>query len=545
MLLLLDLFKKESELPKTPILTTGIASGIASSAILAAINQAAQGVASYEDITRPFFIFLIALILFVYTRKHSLEQATLVVEEAIRKVRLRVADKIRHSELKFIEGMGKGEIYSHLTQDANLISQSGLTLISSLQAAVVLFFCLLYIVMLSPLAFFIILTGLTVGGALYFQHFNTVSAEILTSIEKETAFFNQLNHILDGFKETRINQTKSNAVFKQLEKIAHETEQIKINTGIKFVTNIMFSRVFGYIMLGAIVFIIPLFNPEHHTIVITATATMLFMMAPIEMIASAVPVIARANVAVTNIIILEKMLDSLNASNEYLPVSQEKIKKISDFKTLKLQAIQYQYSDIFGQALFRLGVLDLTIQRNEVIFITGGNGTGKSTLLKVLAGLYRPQSGKILLDDELINKTNYAAYHGLFSAVFTDFHLFDRLYGVDDVSESFLNELIKLMGLSEKTQYVDGQFTHLDLSPGQRRRLAFIVAMVDDKPIYLFDELTADQDLTFKEYFYKALIPNLRAEGKTIILTTHDEQYLNVADRVFNMENGQLKQIFN
>ncbi|MEK7990594.1 MAG: cyclic peptide export ABC transporter [Thiotrichaceae bacterium] len=543
MLLLLDLFKKESELPKAPIIMTGVASGIASSVILAAVNQAAQGIADYEDITRPFFTFMIALTLFIYTRKHSLAQAILVVEESIRKVRLRVVNKILHSELKFIEGMGKGDIYSHLTQDANLVSQSGLTLVSSLQAFVVLFFCLLYIVTLSPLGFVIILAGLILGGILYFQHFNNVSAEIITSIEKETAFFEQLNHILDGFKETRLNQEKSSAVFRQLEKIAHETEQIKVNTGIKFVTNIMFSRVFGYIMLGAIVFIIPLLNPEHHTVVITVTATMLFLMAPIETIASAIPVIARANVAVTNIIILEKMLDNINIANEYTSVLQEKKDKFLQFKTLRLQNVQYQYADIFGQTLFQLGSLDLTIQRNEIIYIIGGNGSGKSTLLKVLAGLYHQQLGTIQVDNDMINKVNYAAYHELFSAVFADFHLFDRLYGIEDIDEDFLNELLKLMGLQHKTQYIDGQFTHLELSAGQRRRLAFIVAMIDDKPIYLFDELTADQDPVFKDYFYKVLIPNLRKEGKTVILTTHDEKYLDTADRVLKMEDGQLREI--
>lgn len=543
MLLLLHLFKKESDLPKAPIIMTGVAAGIASSVILAAINQAAQDIAQYEDITRPFFMFLTALILFIYARKHSLAQSVLVVEESMRKVRLRVADKIRHSELRFIEGMGKGEIYSHLTQDANLISQSGLTLISSLQAFIVLFFCLLYIITLSPLAFLMVVTGLLMGSVLYFQHFATVSSEILTSIEKETAFFDQLNHILDGFKETRINQAKSNAVFKQLEKILHETEQIKVNTGIKFVINIMFSRVFSYIMLGGIVFAIPLFNPEHHAVVITVTATMLFIMAPIETIASAIPVIARANVAVTNIIILEKMLDNMNAVSEYKTVSNQKKQQLLNFKTLILQNVQYQYTDIFGQTLFQLGTLDLNIQRNEIIYIIGGNGCGKSTLLKILAGLYQPQLGKIQVDDELINQTNYEAYHELFSVVFTDFHLFDRLYGIDDIDEAFLNELLKLMGLEHKTQYVDGQFTHLDLSAGQRKRLAFIVAMIDDKPIYLFDELTADQDPSFKKYFYKALIPNLRAEGKTVILTTHDETYLDTADRVLKMENGQLTEV--
>jgi len=543
MLLLLDLFKKESDLPKAPIITTGIASGIASSVILAAINQAAQGIASYEDVTRPFFLFLIALVLFIYTRKHSLAQATLVVEEAIRKLRLRVADKIRHSELKFIEGLGKGEIYSHLTQDANLVSQSGLTLISSLQALIVLFFCLLYIVTLSPLGFILILTGLVIGTILYIQHFTYVSAEILTSIEKETAFFDQLNHILDGFKETRLNHAKSTAVFKQLEKISLETEQIKVNTGIKFVTNIMFSRVFSYIMLGAIVFIIPLFNPEHHQVVITVTATMLFIMAPIETIAGAIPVIARANVAVTNIVVLEKMLDNVSTLSETQHRSKQKQQQLENFDVIDLKAIQYQYTDVFGQPLFQLGSLDLTIKRNEIVYIIGGNGSGKSTLLKLLAGLYQPQLGKIQVDSELINKTNLTAYHELFSVVFADFHLFDRLYGVDDIDEVFLNELLKLMGLEHKTQYMDGQFTHLELSSGQRRRLAFIVAMIDDKPIYLFDELTADQDPTFKDYFYKALIPNLRAEGKTVILTTHDEKYLYTADRVLKMEDGQLKEI--
>jgi putative ATP-binding cassette transporter len=182
----------------------------------------------------------------------------------------------------------------------------------------------------------------------------------------------------------------------------------------------------------------------------------------------------------------------------------------------------------------------LEIKKGEMVFIVGGNGSGKSTFLKMLTGLYYPSAGSVDLNHEPIDRSEYASYRELFSIIFTDFHLFDKLYGLSNIEDKQVKALLRLMQLEKKTQYRENEFTHLDLSTGQKKRLAFIAALLENKPIYILDELAADQDPQFRKYFYEVMLPDLKQQGKTIIAVTHDDHYFHVADRVLKMEYGQL-----
>lgn len=194
-----------------------------------------------------------------------------------------------------------------------------------------------------------------------------------------------------------------------------------------------------------------------------------------------------------------------------------------------------------GFTLFEVGPLDLNIRQGEVLFIVGGNGSGKSTLLKLLTGLYPPSGGSMTLDGATIGPETYQTYRELFSAIFADFHLFRKLYGLESPDEQKIRELLREMELTRKTRYADRRFSDIDLSSGQRKRLAYIAALLEDKPIYVFDEWAADQDPIFRKYFYNNLIGDLRTMGKTVIAVSHDDRYFNRADRVLKMEEGILK----
>jgi putative ATP-binding cassette transporter len=78
------------------------------------------------------------------------------------------------------------------------------------------------------------------------------------------------------------------------------------------------------------------------------------------------------------------------------------------------------------------------------------------------------------------------------------------------------------------------------LSQGQRKRLALLLAYLEDRPIYVFDEWASDQDPIFKEVFYHQILPELKARGKTTIVISHDDRYYHVADRLIKLERGVL-----
>lgn len=193
--------------------------------------------------------------------------------------------------------------------------------------------------------------------------------------------------------------------------------------------------------------------------------------------------------------------------------------------------------------MFSIGPVDLTLNRGEIIFLVGGNGSGKTTLLKNLCGLYSPSSGSIHIDDRTLQHDSYDDFRNLFSIVLTDFHLFEKLYGLDKYEEKDVNDLLARMQIENKTQFKNGRFSSLDLSTGQRKRIALIVSLLEDKPIMVFDEVAADQDPEFREEYYRVILPELKKQNKTIILVSHDDRYFDMADTLIKLEYGKIASI--
>jgi putative ATP-binding cassette transporter len=200
----------------------------------------------------------------------------------------------------------------------------------------------------------------------------------------------------------------------------------------------------------------------------------------------------------------------------------------------------FGYTDSSDRQLFSVGPINETVYQGELLFVTGGNGSGKSTFLKLLTGLYTPRSGIVEIDEIILDRDSIAAYREHFSIVFTDFHLFERLYGLEGIDTVKVNRLIREMELDKKTSFLNGSFTNVMLSTGQRKRLALIAALMDDKPICVFDEVAADQDPTFRKYFYEIFLEQLKKQGKTIVVVSHDDSYFHVADRIIKMDYGKV-----
>jgi len=100
------------------------------------------------------------------------------------------------------------------------------------------------------------------------------------------------------------------------------------------------------------------------------------------------------------------------------------------------------------------------------------------------------------------------------------------------------------MDLAGKTALDEAnRFTSLDLSAGQRRRLALALALLQDRPILVLDEVAADFDPGFRRHFYQDMLPALKQAGKTIIAASHDERYFHVADRILRLEDGRIHRI--
>jgi len=540
---LLKLYKNEAAISGKTIIFMAIVSGIAQGLLLGIITTAAA-TAKYNSLNfRYFLLFIVSFAIVIIGKRYALTKATSIAEAIIKKLRIRISNKIRNSELLFLENLGKAEIYTRITYNTNLISESAVLLINAAQSGIVLFFCLFYIAVLSKLAFFITILAIFAAIMNYIMQQKKIDNEIRETAKKESSFFDMLNQTLDGFKELKVNKQKSDDLFNHLTKIADETETLKLKTGFKFVTELMFSQVFFYTLLAIIVFVLPRLDPANPSLIIRLTAAILFIIGPVNLMVGAIPLFSRANMAVETLYELEEKVDQTNKN--YKINGKPQLRRFVSFNTLKIDALSFSYKDAHGTPLFTIGPLHMTAQKGEILFIVGGNGSGKSTLLKLLAGLYYPDSGSIQIDKISIDKLSYQAYREMFSIIFSDFHVFDRLYGIDELKYDTVNTLIHQMELENKTEVIDGEFSNTNLSTGQRKRLAMICALMEDRPICIFDEWAADQDPLFRQYFYETLLNDLKSKGKTIIAVSHDDRYFHCADRVLKMEYGQFVEYSN
>jgi putative ATP-binding cassette transporter len=297
----------------------------------------------------------------------------------------------------------------------------------------------------------------------------------------------------------------------------------------------MFSEMVFYLLLASIIFLLPQFQTLYTGTLTRLTASILFVIGPLENIVTTIPLFAKAIQATQNIDHLEQKISAYTENDtprSYPPLPL--------FEEIKLENVVYDYMDEDRQSSFTLGPIDFTLKKGSLICVIGGNGSGKSTFLKVLTNLYQPASGRILVNGTALSNFNKEDYRFWFSTIFTDFHLFPKIYGISKLNADKVNEYINLMGLSHKTHFNGTNFSNVRLSTGQRKRLALICTLLEDKPIMILDEVTADQDPVFKKFFYTEILPSFRLKGKTVIMVSHDDKYTEQFDRVIEMEYGKI-----
>lgn len=534
---LFHFLNRETKAPMLLILSMASVSGIANGLVLAAINVAADNVADHKVGSFLLIFLLLTFLVYAIALHYALTQAITVVEEALEKVKIRISDKVRHTDLRFIEEHKNVGAYSALTQDTNIIAEGVVQGVYTTQGGLMLLVSGLYLAAISPAAFITILLLIAFGLPLYTSRFHKTALEMQKTSSRESEFLNYFNSILLGFKELKLSQRENDEIFSQLRRLSNEIQEISVKSNLSHISDMILSSSILYLLLLMTVFIVPSFVPTHSAVIHSITSAVIFIMGPLVMLSTGIPVFAKTNDSINRLYELESKLDQANSTSGN---SDDDYSAMTDFQSLALENVLFHYRDNSGQILFTSGPHHFTLRRGELVFVVGGNGSGKSTFLKLLIGLYRPEQGCLYVDDDPIDETQYPAYRELFSIVFADFHLFDRLYGLPDLDKAEMKAWLKEMKLERKTYFRDNRFTNIDLSTGQRKRLAFIVAVLKKHPICIFDELAADQDPQFRRYFYEQVLPKLKAQGQTIIVVSHDDQYFHCADRVLKLEDGQI-----
>lgn len=534
---LLRLLRSESPGSVTRIGVMAGFSGLLNALLLGLINSGAGREAS-ELSWRLFVAFAIAIVLFIVAQRYILISSIHLVETILDRLRRRLATLIREADLLPLEQVGRAGIYASVSKHIVTISSASASVIIAIESAIMVVFAVTYLAFIARPAFFLTLAAAAIGLTIHFRSVKDLTRANQQALDRENTYFDQLTALLEGFKEVKVNEARASDLVGEMNHTSWSLASLKIESGQRFSIHYIFSQTIFYALIAAIAFVLPRWYDPETQVVAKAAATILFIIGPLGNVIGALPIFTSADVAVAAIDELEVVLTRAQSDVPTEPRVQR-----ARFRTIEAKRTTFRYTDKEGEPVFTVGPIDLTIRQGETLFIVGGNGSGKSTLLKLLTSLYYPHSGEILLDGKPLDREMYGEYRSLFSPIFGDYYLFDRLYGLRPVDAGRVSALLERFEIADKTSIVDDRFTTTDLSTGQRKRIALLINYLEDRPIQVFDEWAADQDPHFRKFFYEVLLAEMKAAGKTIIAATHDDRYFHVADRVLKMESGRLTEV--
>ncbi|WP_338356173.1 cyclic peptide export ABC transporter [Yeosuana marina] len=429
------------------------------------------------------------------------------------------------------------EIYSTLTVDASNVTNASLFVANFFSSIVLVLACLIYMAILSKYLFFVSIFFISIGIIVYQLRSSKSNHQFVIVRELEQHFIKVFTSVLDGVKEININPEKGKDIFnKRILRIIKEGKENNISAYVGYLNSQLISSLLFYGLISLILVYASDFQNISWDIIVNFVFVLLYLLGPIVNIMVVIPTMNRGVISIRKLSTLKKELTSISDKN----MDINKGEGLKSFDKLEYRNYKFTY----GTGKFSIGPINLEINKGEVIFIYGGNGAGKTTLINTLLGLYRSSCGELWINNKLLDKSQVWKIKHLFTPIFSDFHLFDEFYGLKSMSLELINEYLELFEIAKKVDIEENKFSTLDLSTGQRKRLALICALMEDRPILILDEWAADQDPHFRNKFYFEIIPKLSKElNKTIIAITHDDQYFHLPDRLFKMEYGSLIQV--
>lgn len=514
----------------------GAFAGLCSTALIAVINRT---IANPENAVANARIYIGLCLLLPIAGVISRMLLVHLAQKATFDLRMHLCRQILAAPLRRLEQEGANKLLAALTTDVQVISQvlAGIpfffTHITLFVTAMAYLFWVYW-----PAGVGILATAILGGGA-YFLATMKAHKHLGLGRREQDKMFKHFEAITDGTKELKLHADRRRSFIDDLLQFtasAYRRHNV-IGQGL-FAVSANFGNLLFFIAIGVCLFVIPQWSDAITPEILTAYALVLiYLIGPIEGISNMVPALSLAAVSLNKVEALGVSLEQAKSD-----VDRQERSDQTAFRKIQYAGITHTYHREKEDRLFTMGPLDFELEPGQINYIVGGNGSGKTTFAKMLTGLYEPEQGSVLLDGEAVTDENRDAFRQQFSAVFSDFYLFDNLVGLKDAElESKVKAYLEQLQLQHKVSVEAGQLSTTDLSQGQRKRLALLTAYLEDRPIYLFDEWASDQDPLFKEVFYTVLLPELKQRGKCVIAITHDDHYFHLADRLIKIDYGQIE----
>lgn len=513
----------------------GVLAAAGNTAVIFLVNQAISGYMGHQSFSQLqyFYYFTGALLLFFSSRWLVSSCMVNFMQQFLRETRLRVMKLLVQSMYQPVK-QNKEKIYTALTRDTTNVVNASVNIVDLLTNTIIVLLCFGYMAWLSP-KLLLCTAGLLVATlGIYAISQKRATALFDKAMQHDDRFIRSLNEILSGIKEVVMARNKGREIVSR-----HVIPAVDAGVGynkkalVFYLNNRIVGQMAFYVFIGVLLIAADNALGVPKPTLVNFIFVLLYIWGPIETIVLLIPGLSQARLSFGRIQALEQHIEEEQESKNGV--------EYRGFQQLQLQGIGYSYEARQQEEGFAVGPVDFTLRQGEIVFIYGGNGSGKTTFINVLCGLYQPAFGEIVLDGKTIPAHDKASYRSLYATVFADFHLFEECYGIALPDEEKIQEYLRLFELEDKVSFNGKGFTSIDLSTGQRKRLALIQAMLEKKPVLVLDEFAADQDPLFRRKFYTEILEYIRAEGFSVVAITHDDAYHDCADTIYYMDYGSLR----
>lgn len=532
MTLFLSLLKRHRTLLSLGLLAS-LVSAAAGIGLLNEINRLISGTAFMNTLLAAKFLGLLVLLFACGFGSQAL--LTALGHRVVYELRLQMVKRLLDTSIEQLEKIGEASLYATLSKDIESIGQAFNRLPFVFYNTVLMLGGCLYMAWLSWQLLLICVVGLSLGTWLAHGWFTKMRQLMKRVRETDDRLYAAYQGAIEGRFELALNARRKERFYAlDLQPAAEYARRNEVHADRYWTLSLNWTVTLILALAGGL-FAAGAWLGLSNGIIAAFVLVLMFLRMPLNDLIGSLPTLVAGNVSLAKI----ETLAFADYRTEFSTrTGQPDVRQ----PMLELQGLGYDYPHAGDEYGFRLGPVDLIVAKGEILFIVGGNGSGKSTLAKLLTGLYEPSTGALRLQGVEITPELRDWYRAHFSTVFSSFYLFERLVGPNgDFDMNLAQAWLERLRMERKVTIDEqGGLSTTRLSQGQRKRLALLVALVEERPILLLDEWAADQDPGFRGFFYQELLPELKAQGKTIIAISHDDRYFSIADRVLKCDGGQL-----
>jgi len=532
---LITFFFRLSPLRMTLAIVAGALSGLTNVLFIAVLAQVLRDNSS-GSVAWKFFGLCAAMLVGRLVSERALIHLS---QNTVYELRMQLCRQIIKVPLRDVETLGSHKLLATLTDDVNTLTNAGMAIPAFCTSLAIVTGCLAYCLTLSPVVFGAVIIVVSLGIVTYKLIARTAAMYLKLAREGQDTLMAHFRTLINGGKELRLHLPRRLRLLSALEVTGRTLHRYSRQATFRYAWAGTGSATLYFLLIAVLVFVLPnQLGAAKGSILTGAVLALLAMRGSVETLVGFTPHLMRAEVAL-------KKIERLGTSLAKLIVVEPPPPNLPQpaFASIDWSGVTYSYVRDDGTS-FTLGPIDLQLRAGELVIVSGGNGSGKTTMGKLLTALYLPDAGDVRLNGVTVSDANRELFRSYFSAVFSDYHLEAELpppHGPE--LDRRATAILATLQLDAKVRVEQGRISDIDLSQGQRKRLALLVALLEDRPVYLFDEWAADQDSTFRRLFYHDILPDLKARGKTLVVISHDEQYYDVADRVIYLNEGRIRPV--